>query len=727
MLDNLVSRIDRELLGRNAVVSGYIVADGIGDASVGIHSFGAHNLSGNGKLICDPSAAYMNFSGPTGIYELRVSFDDFEELANGLTCTYRLDGWDSISYLAIGYSAADGKFRHIKITHVLQGTWQDCSYSVNELAYLIQNHYEVLLPEDIPNLRLYVKGKPSIDGATISIKTACKWFAADRFLRDESVNAAFVPSDELWRCLLIFLRNTNSELESQVETFLKSGGFPIHGSIVLEWDLANSMPTGIEENPTFRYIWNSLYPAAYMAVFAESSGSDAALCSARDLVTSWLRDNYYERSSDLRYAWYDHGTAERLITLLLIRGSFDRKGGDARFLAQLDEAIRSHAQLLESDSFYAANQNSRFHNHAWFQDIALLAAGLADTDRAEGLRWIQKAEDRIQLQFSNLIVRDAGYAIFVENSIGYHQVVQRLVALAGEMIQLAGGANSTSQLAVELNLWSQYFRYPDRRQPSQGDTFHVANPPVVALHGRTPYSDPHATILPIAGYGVAKGNHMGKPFMLSFLATSLSSTHKHADNLSITLFFDGLEWLVDPSFYSHEYEDNIPAYLRGPWAHNSIVLRGLQPSINPGLVSMDGCHNGSRFIFTGESIAYQDYLVRREVLGSVDELSLTITDSVSLVESMRDALEGRTVFHLAEGVSPRACIEGTILTHEESQYGLLISSSVEPLIVFGLGDVDEDTSVIGTSYGTCVESYSLVFVHNFNHALTLTLSAFEVI
>lgn len=720
---NVHERISAEILGRARTVGAYVASDDHTMSASGV-PFSKDNCSGNGKLNIDSGLVRMAYSGNPGTYEFRVRFETDTGDSNGLTSIYCLDGWDSVAYLAVGHTV-DGVFRHIKIRHTIQNEWQVVSFSSDDLAYLVQNSYETLEPSGVVDLRLYVKGTPSQEGAGISVAAACNWMSLhnERFVPDGIARAGgFILAPELRSCLTEYLRGTNDSLDDQVRTFLDTGKFPIHGDIALDWSLSQSVPSLVADNPTFRYIWHSLYPAAYMAIYAEFSRDDSALHPARDLAVGWLRDNYYQASGDMRYAWYDHGTAERLISFLVVLDSIRQAGSDIRFIVQMEEAIRSHALLLESDSFYAANQNSRFHNHAWFQDIALMAAGIANSYRPEGRRWIEKAKHRLLQQFDELIIRDAGYAVFAENSIGYHHGVQSLVSLAGRMIQLSGGPRDVSDVAAELDLWSEYLRYPDRRSPAQGDTFHIANPQQIEPRARAPYIDLRASVLPVAGYGVAKGNHEGIPFMVCFFATSRSKTHKHQDNLSLTLFFDGVEWLVDPSFYSHDYLEPIPRYLRSAWAHNTVAIVGQEQSIEPYLATLNGACSDLDFEFKGEHRAYSNTLVQRDVSGSLSELSIRIADRVFPEASVQTRIDSRTVFHLGEGVVPSEGPTGTILEHPNSQHRLLLSCSVLPLTFYGFASALEETSVVGTSFGRCEDSYSLHFAHESTKPLFLTLT-----
>ena len=115
-----------------------------------------------------------------------------------------------------------------------------------------------------------------------------------------------------------------------------------------------------------------------------------------------------------------------------------------------------------------------------------------------------------------------------------------------------------------------------------------------------------------SGYAVVKGLHYDDPFMLTFYATSLSKTHKHEDNLSFTLL-DMIEWLIDPSYYSHEYQEKITAYLRSSIAHNTITADQKIPSIEPGKCELMVFNNNDRFRIKSSSKAFENFVIHRTI------------------------------------------------------------------------------------------------------------------
>jgi len=681
----------------------------------------AGKLRSNGQLSLHADHASAIFQGAPGSFEIKTTFSSVEG-ANGVSACYNLDGWEEIKYFAIGYSAPDG-FRHIKITNPRQGFWDCLSFSEHDLVFGIQGKWQSIpLNEAIGDVRLYVKGTPSKSGGRIAFSWLSVWSEItgllenerDEAYRDETISEE--GKDEIADAILEYIHKCNPEVEKHSTQYLKYGRFPLTGEKFLDWPIDSPRPNDFESVGTYRYVWHSMQPALTLMAYAHNHENLAALCAARDYIADWLERSYFSRDTDIKYTWYDHGTAERLLAFLLMHKLGQDYQFDRRFMARLEGAITKHGQLLESEAFYAAHQASRYHNHAWFQDMALVAAGQLLSNLPCAERWLQKGIDRLTDQFDKLIVRDQGYAIFVENSIGYHLGVQRLAEFAGKLVSASGKDSCIPDVAKELNAWSEFLRYPDGRRPSQGDTFRKANPgDLQNIIKAKPYKGSCATILSRAGYAVVKGNHDNVPFMLCMFATSLCKTHKHEDNLSITLFFDDVEWLVDPSFYSHDYAEPIPAYLRSSIAHNNVVIENACYSREPGTAMLKGSTEGKLVFISGESLAYDHCRVERGLEVAMDSLSFKVSDAI-----LGKLEEGLLVFHLGEGVKPSMLEDGTIeLSHSCSDYELRIEF-IDPSPVAGASFVEGKhdltaknfVSLIGHGFMEAVESFSIVIPMN---------------
>ena len=157
--------------------------------------------------------------------------------------------------------------------------------------------------------------------------------------------------------------------------------------------------------------------------------------------------------------------------------------------------------------------------------------------------------------------------------------------------------------------------------------------------------------------------------------TSLCRTHKHEDNLSITLFFDGIEWLIDPSFYSHEYKNKISAYLRSAIAHNTVAIPSDSYSIDPGLASINGSSAQDRFELVGLHNAYSNHKVLRRIVGQLSKLAIEGFDCVETLPGKDNLQKSYLVFHLGEGVTVKMHGDDVVLFHDDSRYQLKLKCS----------------------------------------------------
>lgn len=679
-------------------------------------------LKGNGVFSLEKDHISGVFQGGQDSYQIKLLLPEPLDSANGITIRYRILDWTNLRYLAVGHTTKEG-FRHVKIANPSEGEWITFSIGYQDLAFGLKNNWQKPCPEKISDICLYISGTPSEVGAKIEIMWASTWLEQSEQQPDWVKTKV---NKELNGLIKKYFIRCNPYINKQAERFLNTGDCSLIGEVRLSWPIHMPKPDGIEETKTYRYLWHAMDPAVSMMVHAKNTDTTAPIYVARDYINNWLDRSFFSPDPDIKYTWYDHGTAERLLAFLFMHDIGIEQDFDYRFMARLKLAVFKHAQLLESEVFYASHQLTRYHNHAWFQDVALIATAVAMPEIPCASRWFDRGIDRLTGQFTQLIVRDNGYAVFVENSIGYHHGIQRLVEFAGELVRLSGRETDIPKIADELNAWSDFLRYPDGSIPSQGDTFRTPNLPSIDIKRGTPYSNPSCTILPVAGYAVVKGNHNQIPFMLCMFATSLCKTHKHEDNLSFTLFFDGIEWLIDPSFYSHEYDSDIPSYLRSAWAHNNVVIANTEYSIAPGKALLAGDCSGESYEIHGSHSAYDGFDVHRSLHGSTSLLELTVTDHI--ITEHKNDVEVFSLLHLGEAI--KACItdEGVQLSHPDSEHGLLIYGAHLSAEIFeGWNEARKIQGVIGLGFMQKTNSTSIAFAMSLNRKFSLNIKCTKIV
>lgn len=626
-------------------------------------------LTGNGENRDTPESSIAHFNGGLGSYELRINLHQAVEHGNGISISYELSDWEDIHYLAIGFSSDEG-FKHIKIKHTTQNEKQEITFSTTDLIYGIQTKWQEdtkALP--IKDIRLYVKGTPKPEGSTIS----CYWAAA--WSEEKQTTPSNTPTMELnsrdtpkIKKILKTIRRYITEYDQGIfyraQVFLETGKFPILGigSHALNWPLWAKQPDNLEKSGTYLYLWHSLSLARALLAYGHDRKDTSALFAARDVVTSWLDSSYKTAESDLKFTWYDHGTAERLLILVLMHEIGLEYSFDARFMTRLTQAIIEHGNLLENDAFYAAHQPTRYHNHAWFQDLWLIASAQILESLPCSQRWLNKGISRLCNQFNKLITQENGFSVFIENSTGYHHGVRSLVQLAAELSKGTSSEDTFTSFAQGLDAWSSFIRYPDGRSPSNGDSFRKPNPKSPHLPS-PPLMKTDFQLLSKAGYAIAKGNHDSISFMLCIFATSVCTTHKHEDDLSLTLFYDGIEWLIDPSYHCYDYNLPEPCFLKSTAAHNMIVIPDHTYELTPGLSQLSGTISGTSFTISGKNQSYTGIKVTRDVSGRLDSGKIHFLDTL-------DPIQDNALLNLVFGEGVEVSVEGSslTLTHPASEH-----------------------------------------------------------
>jgi hypothetical protein len=97
----------------------------------------------NGSIASKDKFIQMLFQGGQGTYEVRLNFSE-PFLANGIGARFRLRGWQSLRYVAIGYTH-EGAFRHVKIVNAAREKWIDFSIGHEDIAFGLQNDWQHIL------------------------------------------------------------------------------------------------------------------------------------------------------------------------------------------------------------------------------------------------------------------------------------------------------------------------------------------------------------------------------------------------------------------------------------------------------------------------------------------------------------------------------------------------------------------------------------------------------
>jgi hypothetical protein len=405
-----------------------------------------------------------------------------------------------------------------------------------------------------------------------------------------------------------------------------------------------------------------LDPAKTLIQAYEVQPDPAVVDLAVDITRSWL--HYAATDAGSRFTWYDHCAAERTANLIYLAETIagdDRLWHHRDFAAGLRDAIADHAAWLADDDNYVGQ------NHGTMMDRSFYLAGRYLSEHAEAEGWRAKAVERLRAAF----VRDySAGAVNLENSSSYHLfnfdlyvgVEKNLLNVFGDT--LGDGFDDWTRKAV---LFLVHLSKPDHALPMIGDGSRMS----LDMFPRHP-SYPAVERVPQLRHVLTDGRK-GKPpkrlmavwrdegyaFMrtswdyrdrdeityASFRAGRLLNNHKHADDLSFTLYAHGRDIFVDSGTYTYE-PGAFRNHFLSPMAHNTVVVDGstypvVQGNPTDARIVDSGARPGFRFV-TAVSTAYPGVTLTRRLI-FLDSGRLVLVDDATSDEEHTYS----QMFHLA--------------------------------------------------------------------------------
>ena len=652
----------------------------------------------------------LTFADKDKYYYFRIILPQKIE-GDGIAVTFRISGWQEDYSYSLGYICGTKLYR-VKGKHLLDGQWYTLVCSKRDIVFMLDNPDAEEGTDPLQDIRLIISGTFA-EEATLEVREVCAWeetqgWAGQLALANEPVEDRKL----LLAKLAAYLREAHApEGEYLYGVFRKQGAMPIFKKNIA-WEVEEDYPDNLGEVATFAWSWLCLHPVQLCALEAYDKDDTGALCAAREFAAAWL-DKFFRKEKMPPTAWHEHGAAERTLSLLFLYLLGYKYGFDYRFQSRIKIAVIQHARLLCSEAFYVRHQRIRFHNHGMFQDIALLLAGTVFAELPGSEHWRAVGQQRLREMLDAIYPSDGQFRISYENSFGYHRMGSQIIETLTQLISASENSSYFLRGAQEIQGWSELLRYSPQQFPAFGDTYRNGSGERYR-HAERPGK--RFCLAQKSGYAVIRGHHDETFFMIVQIASSLSTTHKHCDNLSFSLYFDGIEWLIDPSFYNHE-NASISVYLRSPEAHNALCIPKTPYSITPGLCKLEGNADGDAFRLHGSHSCYEGFSVSRTLEGRLDSLDLNITDQVSPAPA-----DARMRLHCGERITTEPCPEGMRLMHPDSQYSLIIHCACPCNVLHG----QENGGIAGTGFCQSTEIDTLEFAISNSDAIRWRISVANV-
>jgi hypothetical protein len=311
---------------------------------------------------------------------------------------------------------------------------------------------------------------------------------------------------------------------------------------------------------------------------------------AVDITRSWLE--YADREEVTRFTWYDHAAADRTGLLIYLAETIDQT---TELSEHLDFVPTIMASLEQHAVFLADPANYTPQNHGTMMDRSLYLVAHYLHDHPDSTRWRATAVKRLR----EAVDRDySANMVNLENSSSYHlfnfdlyvSIEKNLLAPFGDTL----GPDFDERITKAVRFLVQLSK-PDHAFPMIGDGSratldafprhpsydHVKDHPQLrhvlsaGKQGRPPRR--LFAVYPDEGYAFARTSwdtaKRDETTYLSFRAGRLLHNHKHADDLSFTLYAHGRDILVDAGTFTYQPGD-YRRYFVSAAAHNTLLVDG---------------------------------------------------------------------------------------------------------------------------------------------------------
>lgn len=341
----------------------------------------------------------------------------------------------------------------------------------------------------------------------------------------------------------------------------------------------------------------------------------------------WTRfkDSPHDKAN---FPWHDHATALRLSNLLLLRSHI----WPARDFA-LEKICQEHAEVLKREDFY-----ERGNNHGFDQSIILFEYA-HEMDDDEG---ISVSRDRIQFEISNAFASDGCH---IENSPGYQNFGISQLSHADEIaLAYTRTTFGVDGIKERAEFVLAHMTRPDCLLPHIGDTADFTA-------RRQPAPPSNDFISPETGWCFFRSGWDSQALQGVFKSGYLSTAHRHDDDLALSLFALGEEWIIDGGLFAHQPKDPRRIYMRSASAHSLPYVVGGHVTRNIeaiGQHSRISSSNGSdaEFAVTGETEMWRGFKAKRFMTFNRTNLSIVIKDTI---EPNRGASKTSVAERIAQG------------------------------------------------------------------------------
>lgn len=405
--------------------------------------------------------------------------------------------------------------------------------------------------------------------------------------------------------------------ENTVEYFLqnklvvKYGFDPIDITDGINWFYSH----GTNTRSYSVYLHSLNFLSDLVQVGLETNNNDL-IYSAQKILLDWC--SFIMSYEDIpKEVWNEHAAAYRLMNIVYFQENTAEYNLDSSTFQYI---IKTHCDFLISEDNYKMN------NHGIMMDQAIMSAYHFIEDKKMRDLYFSKSLYRIKLAISRDFSRKG---VHLENSPEYHRMVHKILdnlnrELISKNIRIGNEEHRKLNLAKNFN---RILLKPNQVYPMIGDTGYIFDRSTKKIF--EDFVDYESGIIIFQNENI---ENLSNSSWLLFKSGYMKKTHKHFDDLSVNLFLDGEDLLIDSGKYSYDKNDLLRKFFLSPKAHNTIYIKNKEYTLgNPitdqfdlNITSTNVYHDYK--ITKGINNLYEDISIRRTVVLTKDNICFIIDD-----------------------------------------------------------------------------------------------------
>lgn len=435
------------------------------------------------------------------------------------------------------------------------------------------------------------------------------------------------------------------------------------------------------------------------------------ILKAYSLLLNWIYFIKVDKEPN-RFKWVDHSVANRVLNIIYFY-HVAKHEIDLNIELIIDILIE-HGEFLENDKNYNPN------NHGIMVDRSLLVLSVFLSKYESANRWFQKSK----LRLTNAMYRDfSANGVHLENSPSYHLMTRKLFNEVEKFLQ-SNNKSLGKEVREKLSQTRDYIAYmvkPDYTLPLIGDTS-IGKVTWIEKSYES-FSDTHAGITILQ----SKADKEINSTWLSFICGYGSKTHKHRDDLSITLFYNGKDILIDSGRYNYDSKDKYRQYFLSPESHSTLNVVGkeyeiLEPFKNRNKIKTVGFITNKHYDYVkGINHAYPNIKLSRAIVFFKPNI-IFIHDT--LISKEKETIE--QIFNFAPNVEVKE-VKNDIVTAISEKDDIVIKQLITGNSAKEIyGDLETPRGIISEEFSKIIKNSQVIFSKSGTRIEFLTLIAMNL-